>query len=187
MKISYEQEMKKLARTFAVVSIAIVIALCGFHLILTGHPVPLIRVENLKDAAAVNHVISNRLVLVDGREVVIPHVTSLPSNSPVFIAAIERGVETTEDGQVFVLLKLHHWCGNDPVRYDLRRLNLSELVVALDPDCIEGVELTEDDKASLARLKRFDLNKYGKWGWRIGNIYNLETVRMILYKTPYER
>ena len=41
---------------------------------------------------------------------------------------IARGVEIAPDGTVFGLAKIHHWCGNDPVRLHIARVDVAKVL-----------------------------------------------------------
>jgi hypothetical protein len=80
-----------------------------------------------------------------------PHLESLPVADPIFINTIARGVEVEElNGEMFVLLDVLHWCGNDSTGKELRRVNLSDLAGYLAPRRVRAGVLTE---RAIARLE----------------------------------
>jgi hypothetical protein len=83
------------------------------------HPVPVARWD------------SAGLHLADGRTVQLPGVTALPEDSPALREALQRGVELRQDGRVWALVRVHHWCGNDPVREHVAQVDLSDMMIFL--------------------------------------------------------
>lgn len=69
------------------------------------------------------------LLLDDGRRVLPAGMTALPARSDALTAITKRGVQVDADGQVFGLLSLFHTCGNDPVGYDLRKINVAHFLL----------------------------------------------------------
>jgi hypothetical protein len=96
---------------------------------LTGSFVPIHKVESLRNPIVVNGWSSDGLILADGRTVQLLGFRSLPVDSPLLAEATKRGVEITEGGHVFGLVKIHHWCGNDPVREHIARVDISDMMM----------------------------------------------------------
>lgn len=69
------------------------------------------------------------LLAEDGRKLTIKHIQTIPTELPALRDAVRDGVEVHPDGYLVGMLKIHHWCGNDPVRYHLGRVNLSCLLM----------------------------------------------------------
>jgi hypothetical protein len=131
-------------------SIAAVLLFCGYHLLLTGFPFPVYYFERLRSPVAVNRVDKDALQLADGRIVALPLIKEIPSDHPTFNSALRHGVEVNSNGEVYGLVQWPRFCGNSPVVYDLRRINLSELAAALDPAGMDD-EIVEPAKiATLA-------------------------------------
>jgi hypothetical protein len=97
----------------------------------TGSFRPIRRIDALDNAVAVTGWNSAGLQLADGRSISLPGVTSLPLTSLALAESTKRGVQIQSDGRVFGLVRVHHWCGNDPVREHLARVDLSQLLVFL--------------------------------------------------------
>lgn len=81
------------------------------------------------------------LTLSDGRTVPLPDVRGLPVKSEILKAATRRGVEVADDGRIYCLVRVWHWCGNDPVAEQIARVDLSHLLIY-----VEEVESTLPEK-----------------------------------------
>lgn len=101
------------------------------------------------------------LTLAGGRRLIVPGYKSLTGAGSLIEATTEKGVEITPDGKIFGLLKIWHWCGNDPVRYHYARVNLADLLRYFDKG--EPIE----KKTSPARLVPFREFEYTESGWSI--------------------
>jgi hypothetical protein len=100
-------------------------------------------IETLNNPVTVTGWTFSGLNLSDGRVLPLPGIQALPSSSVGLAHAVQHGVEISEDGSVYGLVRVHHWCGNDPIRHHLARVNLSHLLAytgevtyvgPLDPD-----------------------------------------------------
>ena len=100
--------------------------------LLTGSVFPIRRVETLQNPVAVIGWSSDGLRLADGRTVQLPGLRSLPTASEALEEATKRGVEIRQNGRVWGLVRVHHWCGNDPVREHMARVDLSDMMTFLD-------------------------------------------------------
>ena len=67
----------------------------------------------------------------DGRTLALPGVSKVIAPASVAKDITENGVEVRPDGTVYALVRVHHWCGNDPVRFQLGRVDLSSLLLLL--------------------------------------------------------
>lgn len=108
---------------------ALGIALCGFYFFLTGSPFPLFHIEPLMHPVKVTAIDVDGLVTAEGRKLAIRHIATIPTELPALRDAVRKGVEIDPDGYLIGRLKIHHWCGNDPVRYHLARVNLTSLLM----------------------------------------------------------
>ncbi len=87
-------------------------------------------VERLNDPIAVQGWTAEGLIT--GKTVIpLPGIGPLPATSLALTQAIPHGVEVAPDGRVYGLVKIHHWCGNDPVRHHLARVDLASMLVFL--------------------------------------------------------
>ena len=105
------------------------VALCGFYFLLTGSPFPIFHIETLNNAVKISAITADGLVTEDGRKLIIKHVQAIPTELPALRDAVRNGVEIDPEGYLVGRLKIQHWCGNDPVRYHLGRVNLSCLLL----------------------------------------------------------
>ena len=104
---------------------------------LTGHWFPQTIDEPLNDPRPVAELSRRGIILTDGTIVALPDIDKVPVDLPALVAAVEGGVEMDGDGEVFGRLRIHRWCGNDPVRKHIAKINLSDLVLAhrnISPD-----------------------------------------------------
>jgi len=100
----------------------------GFHM-LTGHWPPVHIEESLQSPVGVRGWNREGLLLEDGRLVRLPKIKALPAQSEALTQATAHGVEITPEGRVIGLVNVWHWCGNDPVRRHLVRVDLSHLLM----------------------------------------------------------
>jgi hypothetical protein len=98
---------------------------------LTGRFSPIHKIESLQNPIAVTSWSRDGLHLADGRTVQLPGFRSLPTNSPTLTEATKRGVEIRTDGRIWGLVKIHHWCGDDPVREHIAKVDLSDMMIYL--------------------------------------------------------
>jgi hypothetical protein len=135
---------------------------------LTGRVSPIEKIESLQNPVAVTKWSRDRLSLADGRTVQLPGLRSLPSDSAALSEATKRGVEVQADGRVWGLVRVHHWCGNDPVREHIARVELSDMMVFLRV----GEPVTAVPEAKF--LAREPGGTFTKWGWRIGEFLQFQ-------------
>lgn len=114
-----------------------ILILMSFYTLLTGSPIPLWHIEELNNPRQVEEVTEDHLVLEDGTKLKIPLMKSLPFDNPLFLAALEDGVEVDEKNEVFARITLQKICGNDPYVCRRVRINLTDLCAAIDPNCID--------------------------------------------------
>ncbi|MFA6564526.1 MAG: hypothetical protein WCV00_21660 [Verrucomicrobiia bacterium] len=98
---------------------------------LTGRFSPIEKIETLQSPVAVTSWSSDGLHLVDGRTLQLPGLRSLPRESAGLREATKRGVEVQADGRVWGLVRIHHWCGNDPVREHIAKVDLAAMMIFL--------------------------------------------------------
>jgi hypothetical protein len=135
---------------------------------LTGHLYPIRIVEGLSQPIAVAGWKDNELRFADGRSVMVPGFRTLPEKSDAIEEATKRGVEITSDGRVIGLVRIHHWCGNDPVREHLARIDISEMLLFLgvgEPDA----QLPPEGQG-LERLG----GTFSRFGWTVDEFLEFE-------------
>lgn len=98
---------------------------------LTGHLSPIQKIEALQHPVEATKWDASGIHLVDGRTVQLPGVTALPEDSPALLEALKRGIDVRQDGRISALVRIHHWCGNDPVREHVARVDLSDVMTFL--------------------------------------------------------
>jgi hypothetical protein len=133
----------------------------GFHFLGTGSPIPLWHIERLNHPVAVRAIGEDALELRDGGQVRLPFIKKLPKADPCFVKALRHGVEVGPDGEVFGLIDPARMCGNDPVVFYRKRINLSDLAGVLDPDGIdeaivdpEGIKDFKENSFNRSRDRR---------------------------------
>jgi len=163
--------------------LGVVLVFMGFHFLLTGCPIPLFRIDHLRNPQRVLSIENTALILEGQSRITIPHILQIPSSNAVFKAAISHGVEVSEAGQVYGLIKMHHWCGNDPMRYDRRRVNLTELIGAIEPSSLD-ITIDSDEKAQIVSNLTEHAERLSSYsdecGWRMGNDIYFWNVRYLL-------
>jgi hypothetical protein len=98
---------------------------------LTGSFSPIRKIDSLQHPMEVTKWDASGLLLADGRTVQLPGVTLLPEDSPVLREALRRGVEVGQHGRILALVRIHHWCGNDPVQEHVAKVDLSDMMLFL--------------------------------------------------------
>lgn len=86
------------------------------------------RVEPLIHPVAVKGWSDKGLLLADGRFMMPAGMRKLPIKSELLALATKRGVDVLPNGHVFGQVSMFHWCGNDPIKQDLRRFDLGDLL-----------------------------------------------------------
>ncbi len=155
---------------------------CLLHMILTGCPIPLFHIERLVNPKMVKRCNGINFVFETGEEHPLPLVSYIPTNE-VFVVAMENGIEVATNGRCYGLLTLRHWCGNDPVRYDRRRIDLSCLAILIDPNCLQ-TQLY--DNVNIGQMVRYiekhndRVNRLHKRGWDLNNYLLLDLIARTL-------
>ena len=80
---------------------------------------------------------------------------------PVFLRALEQGVEIGQDGELVGLIRVHRICGNDPYIWQTKRINLSDLAGFMAPDAIDD-SIVHPDEIKL--LKENEIRSLGHHG-----------------------
>lgn len=139
--------MNRLSRVIgaAILTIAVAVAGAGYvyrenlHFYLrTGHFSPINIVDSLVAPLGVAEFTAAGLRTVEGSWIPLPGVAGIEPPPAVLRDVKKYGVEVTPEGSVFALVRVHHWCGNDPVRFHLARVDLSSLLLLLGPGGSQG-------------------------------------------------
>lgn len=125
-------------------------------------------IETLDHPVSVKGWNSQGLMLADGRVLPIPGVKELPQGSIALSQFIERGVELGANGQITVLAKIHHWCGNDTVKKHLARVNLSDALLFLRI----GTPLTPVPEQNY--LAAEPGGRFSEYGWNMSEFHGFQ-------------
>jgi hypothetical protein len=136
---------------------------------LTGSFAPTREVETLQHPVEVTRWDAAGLHLADGRTVELPGVGALPEDSPAVREAMKRGVEVRQDGRVTALVRIHHWCGNDPVREHVARVDLSAMIIFLRL----GQPATPVPETE--RRAKAPGGSFSKSGWNVGEFLQFQS------------
>ncbi len=105
----------------------------GPRVVWTGRSFPIYRIERLRHPRRVVVVGSGSLVLKGNQRVRLPDHEFFPAHSRRALEwLVERGVEISPDGRVYGLVKIHHWCGNDPVAGEIVRVDVADVLTYLE-------------------------------------------------------
>ena len=141
--------------------------------LLTGHFFPIRQVERLDHPITVNGWTRNGLNLADGRIVQLPGLKSLPTNSEALAQATQRGVEIDSTGRIWGLVKIHHWCGNDPVREDVKKIDLGDMMTFLQVGEPVGPVITAD------YIHIQPGGQFSQYGWNINDFLEFLTWKVL--------
>jgi hypothetical protein len=154
--------------TIAVLALALCVVAVVFawphidHYMLTGRLFPIDKIESLSSPMPVRGWDGAGLMLADGRHIQLPEFSGLPAQSAALSEATKRGVELGPDGRIYGLVRVHHWCGNDPVREHIARVDLSHMLTFLR----EGERKAPPSDPDV--LAREPGGQFSEWGWRVG-------------------
>jgi hypothetical protein len=96
------------------------------------------------------------LTLDDASLLRLPGVAALPEVSELLAAMVERGVELDpRDGRVYGLLPIWHWCGDDPVRRHVARVDLARVL-----------EFSRESENAAGRAA-WDCTSVSEFGWNV--------------------
>lgn len=171
-----KRAVKQGIRIIKIALVALVVGVSGLHFMLTGWPFPLFIVKRLHNPIQVKQITAAGFVTSDSKLIKVQYVNELPVDSEIIRAAVAKGIEVTDKGQTFGLLKIWHWCGNDPVRYHIARVNLSALILAAGgkPDS----DVTQDVRTILSSNSK-EL-KYERFGLRMDRFFQIQTIQRYL-------
>jgi len=140
---------------------------------LTGRFSPIEEIETLQNPVTVTKWSADGLSLADGRTVQLSGLRSLPGQSAALTEATKRGVEVGADGHVWGLVRVHHWCGNDPVREHIAKVALADMMTFLRV----GEPFTPVPEAEFLAGKPG--GTFTKWGWDIGEFLQFQSWQSI--------
>ena len=85
-------------------------------------------VERLNSPVPVSGWTSAGVQLANGRTVQWRDVSAVDLNSSALAEVAQNGVEVAPDGRIFGLIRVHHWCGNDPIGQHIARVDIERLL-----------------------------------------------------------
>jgi hypothetical protein len=97
---------------------------------LTGAFKPKQIIETLVSPLRIVAVNESGLITSEGKLLTLPGVPSIPKQPRIAKDILDYGIELNTNGSTYALIHVHHWCGNDPVRFHLARVDLSSLYMA---------------------------------------------------------
>jgi len=98
------------------------------------------------------------LVLDDGEVESLPDIELLPERSTFLERILERGVEVDpDDGRVYGLIPIHHWCGNDPVGRHIARVDVARVLEFTGEGGGSGNSIPETGRS--------DCGSASEWAW----------------------
>jgi hypothetical protein len=124
-------------------------------------PGPTEIIDELHDPQRVKGWNAKGLQLEDGRVVAMPDGVVLPEKSQLLEAATREGVEIDSAGRIFGLLRIWHWCGNDPTRNHIARIDIARLM-----------EFVEQSNAKKSYWRGCDT--VAEDGWDVDAFYGFE-------------
>jgi hypothetical protein len=139
--------------------------------LLTGRISPVQKIERLNSPVQVVGWSSDGFDLMDGRKVQLPGFVKLPNASTALAEATKRGIEVDQNGRVFGLVQVHHWCGNDPVREHIAKVDIANLLAFLG----EGETAPSSDNVPTLTLN--DGGDFSEWGWNVSQFSLFEATQ----------
>ena len=127
--------------------------------LLTRRFAPVSKIETLRSPVAVLGWSANGLELADGRTIRAPDFTTLPKESTALAEITKRGVEIDGQGRLYGLVRVHHWCGNDPVREHIARVDISAVLIYF-----REKERSSDDEDPAS-------SSFSEWGWNVSDFH----------------
>lgn len=116
-------------------------------------------VEDLDHPTSVSRIDDRGLILSDGRRVEWGFHAPNAARLRAVEAAVAQGIEISDDGRAVGLVRIHHWCGNDPVGWHWARVDVRELLEFL-------VHATKASPRAAVDLAWSD-RQFGRHGWNV--------------------
>jgi hypothetical protein len=142
------------------------VAVCGMGLALIAYARKERMIETLASPVEVTGWTPTGLHLADGRSVMPRGMRSLPGASVALAEATKRGIELAGDGRTYGLVRVHHWCGNDPVGEHIARVDLALFLEYLGEEQASAPPVPE-----LAGLNR-QMGGFSGAGWYVGDYFS---------------
>ena len=130
---------QRLMRLFRWMTVYPLVGCLGFVLVvgLIQQVAAMWSAERLEHPVAVRAVDARGLTLADGRRVALRFLKRVPGDDPVLRSAVSQGVEVDGRGGIIGLLTFRPICGLELEAYHMKRVDLSEVAAAIDPDCVD--------------------------------------------------
>jgi hypothetical protein len=123
------------------------------------------KIDSLSGPVGVRGWTRDGLTLADGRSLQLPGFLSLPDTSVALTEATKRGVEIASDGRIYGLMRIHHWCGNDPVREQIARVDVSDVMMFLHVgQTISPIPETDSTGSESDEM-------FTEWGWNVSQFF----------------
>ncbi len=123
-------------------------------------------IDELDSPIAVTGWSERGLELVDGRVIQLPGMLALPRTSAALTDGTSRGIEIDERGRVYGLVRVHHWCGSDPVDEHIARVELAHLLTYFG----EG-EPKDQGPQRFHFPDNGSNGSFTRWGWNVSGYH----------------
>lgn len=170
--MSLKSDIMSNIRAFLISALILMALFFVCHFILAGVIFPRSIQEELNNPKQVTKITPKGFLIADGSLIKVKYILELPKESEVLNKAIEHGIEIDDKGHIFGLIKVWHWCGNDPVRYHIARVDLSSLILVAG-----GKPNTELPKKLLYWNFSTDTEiQYSEHGLKINDLYLIRQI-----------
>jgi len=102
-------------------------ALAGCFL-LSSHSI----VDELDHPISIQTCTEAGLLTSSGDILKVPETESLTCDSEAMREVMSHHIEVDHNGRVHGLVRVHHWCGNDPVSFHLARVDVGRMIAFLE-------------------------------------------------------
>jgi hypothetical protein len=135
-------------------------------------------IEKLQNPATIQSWTPKGLRLEDGRTIPLPDLARqpLPCEIPSQLKIVEVEIK---DDRVYANVRVHHWCGNDPVRRHIARVDLALFLIA-------GSYATpsNDGRNWWLPLNPYSEFTISKFGLRVGDYYSFRSWCQLVAAEP---
>jgi hypothetical protein len=114
-------------------------------------------VEELRDPVPVERVEAEGPLLADGTRWRWPQEPLAQAHTALVERFLEHGIEVSSEGRAIGLIRIHHWCGNDPIGQHVARVDLSDLLAYM-----------------AAHPERSPVGMFTTHGWNVSQWYSFE-------------
>ncbi len=153
----------RIIKTFVIFIFATTVCLLTICFLLWGVPFPLVHIETVQNMEQVQSVAGNVIRLGSGSDICLERLSYIPTNK-LISAVLGRGLRL-DNGKIVGLVRIHHWCGNDPIRYDVRRVDFELLCVYVDRQCVTNCSFVSSRDTNTGTTSDTSIH-VTKHGWR---------------------